>query len=69
MKTMRTLLAALGCLFLLTPALHAQVPQLLNYQSRVTAGGINFDGTGAFKFALVNAAGDTAYWSNDGTHL
>ena len=47
-------------------SLGAQVPQLINYQGRVTVGGTNFDGTGQFKFALVNAAGSTNYWSNDG---
>jgi hypothetical protein len=47
----------------------AQVPQLLNYQGRVTTGGTNFDGTAQFKFALVNAAGSTNYWSNDGRVL
>ena len=66
MKLTRTVLAALS---LLATSLSAQVPQLINYQSRVAVGGINFDGTGAFKFALVNAAGNTAYWTNDGTHL
>jgi len=46
---------ALGLsLFLLAPALHAQVPQLLNYQGRVAVGATNFDGSGSFKFALVN---------------
>jgi hypothetical protein len=45
----------------------AQVPQLISYQGRVVADGTNFDGAGLFKFALVNAAGDTTYWSNDGT--
>ena len=29
--------------------------------------GSNFDGQGAFKFALINAAATTTYWSNDGT--
>jgi hypothetical protein len=47
--------------------LPAAVPQLLNYQGRVAVGTVNFDGSGSFKFALVNAAGDTTYWSNDGT--
>jgi len=28
---------------------------------------VNFDGTGEFRFALVNANGSTSYWSNDGT--
>ncbi|MEI7732820.1 MAG: tail fiber domain-containing protein [Verrucomicrobiota bacterium] len=44
----------------------AQVPQLLNYQGRVTVGTTNFDGTGQFKFALINATGTTNFWSNDG---
>ena len=35
--------------------LHAQVPQLINYQGRVAVGTVNFDGSGQFKFALVNA--------------
>ena len=47
-------------------SVNAQVPQFLNYQGRVTVGGTNFDGTGQFKFALVNATGSTNYWSNDG---
>ncbi|MEI6786721.1 MAG: tail fiber domain-containing protein, partial [Verrucomicrobiota bacterium] len=29
--------------------------------------GTNYTGTGLFKFALVNAAGNTTYWSNDAT--
>ena len=47
--------------------LHAQVPQLINYQGRVVVGTANFNGAGSFKFALVNATGTTTYWSNDGT--
>jgi formylglycine-generating enzyme required for sulfatase activity len=49
--------------------LSAQVPQLLNYQGRVAVGApaVYFEGTGAFKFALVDADGFTSYWSNDGT--
>ena len=43
------------------------VPQLLNYQGRVTVDNTNFNGTGSFKFALVNGDGSTTYWSNDGT--
>ena len=61
----RTLFAALAAyLALLTPALHAQVPQLINYQGRVAVGTVNFEGTGQFRFALVNAAGTTVYWGN-----
>ncbi len=47
--------------------LTAQVPHLLNYQGRVAVGSVNFEGTGQFKFALVNANGSTTYWSNDNT--
>lgn len=45
----------------------AQVPGLFNYQGRIAVGTVNFEGTGLFKFALVNGAGTTTYWSNDGT--
>lgn len=33
--------------------LSAQVPQLINYQGRVAVDGVNYDGAGQFKFALV----------------
>ena len=48
--------------------LHAQsVPQLINYQGRVAVSGVNFNGSGQFKFALVNASGSQTYLSNDGS--
>ncbi|MBL9131417.1 MAG: galactose oxidase, partial [Verrucomicrobiaceae bacterium] len=47
--------------------LPAQVPSMLNYQGRIAVSGVNFDGTGLFKFALVNNGGTQTYWSNDGT--
>ena len=50
-------------------ASNAQVPGIINYQGRVVDAGTNFDGTGQFEFALVNASGTTNYWSNDGTAL
>ncbi|MFM2178912.1 MAG: hypothetical protein RL015_3010 [Verrucomicrobiota bacterium] len=49
--------------------LSAQVPQLISYQGRVGVDGVNFDGSGQFKFAFVNAAGTTTYWSNDGSSM
>ena len=67
MKIIRIVLTALYCLCIATPGLHAQVPQLINYQGRVAVGNVNFNGAGQFKFALVNPAGSTTYWSNDGT--
>jgi hypothetical protein len=67
MKT--KLLAPLAGFVLLAGTLSAQVPQLLNYQGRVAVGtpAVNFTGSGLFRFALVDAAGTTSYWSNDGT--
>src|SRR5678816_641770 len=65
-RQIRTLLAALAALFL-TATLHAQVPALINYQGRVAVDGVNFDGAGQFKFALVNVDGSETFWSNDGT--
>jgi hypothetical protein len=66
MKThARTLLAAFVILhssFVIPLA--AQVPNLLNYQGRVAVGTTNFNGTGTFRFALVNANGSTVYWRN-----
>jgi alpha-tubulin suppressor-like RCC1 family protein len=47
----------------------AALPQFLNHQGRVAVQGVNFDGNGLFKFALVNAEGTLSYWSNDGTSV
>lgn len=61
----KSILAALLITF--TGALHAQVPQIINYQGRITSNGAPFTGNGQFKFALVSSDGATSYWSNDGT--
>ena len=60
-----------GCAaaLLLAAGAGAQVPGMMSYQGRVTAGGTNVNGTGWFKFALVNAGGDITYWSNDGSSI
>jgi alpha-tubulin suppressor-like RCC1 family protein len=47
----------------------AAVPHLLNHQGRVAVQGINFHGSGQFKFALVNSTATTSYWSNDGSSI
>ncbi len=69
LKTRTLFLARLLSLSLMIGALKASaaVPQVLNHQGRVSVGGENFDGSGQFKFALVNGEGTTSYWSNDGT--
>lgn len=61
------LLALLISAFILAGSIYAAVPQLLNHQGRIAVNGASFEGTGLFKFALVNSSGSTTYWSNDGT--
>jgi hypothetical protein len=52
------------CIHLLPAQLHAQVvPQIINYQGRITVSGSNFSGTGLFKFEIVNGDGSVTYWS------
>lgn len=67
MKKILLFLLAITLSILPAFSLQAQVPQLINYQGRVLAGPTNFNGTGQFKFALVDQAGSTTFWSNDGT--
>ena len=64
------LLLALAVFGFLAAPLRAQVPQILNYQGRITVGPTNFNGSGQFEFALVTTNGSTTttYWSNDGTN-
>ena len=49
------------------PNLQSGAPTVVSYQGQVTVGGAPYDGTGYFKFAIVDAAGTATYWSNDGT--
>ena len=67
-RKMKTLVLALVAitLALASPAF-AQVHGIINYKGRVVVSGMNFTGTGQFKFALVDGSGTTTFWSNDGT--
>ena len=62
----RTLPAALAALLLAAAPEAVSAPPLINYQGRVVVGTTNFHSppNGQFKFALVNAAGTTTFWSN-----
>ncbi len=44
-------------------------PEAVSYQGQITVDGSPYTGAGYFKFAIVNQAGDTTYWSNDGSSL
>ena len=63
---MKSLLRILLIIAMMLPA-SAAVPSRINYQGRIAVNGTGFTGTGSFKFALVNAAGTTTYWSNNGS--
>ena len=67
MNSPRPVRSLVFLLVVIATALCAQVPQLINYQGRVAVGVVNFDGSGLFRFALVDGPGTTTYWSNDGT--
>lgn len=67
MKKLCLLLGASG--FFIAASNQAQVPQLIHFQGRVTVDGVNFNGSGLFKFALVNGEGQLTYWSNDGSSV
>jgi hypothetical protein len=45
-----------------TPMIH-----VLSYQGQLKVNGAPYSGSGYFKFAVVNAAADISYWSNDDT--
>jgi hypothetical protein len=47
--------------------LFGQVPNLINYQGKISVNSLNYQGSGEFRFALVNPAGTSTFWSNDGT--
>ena len=45
----------------------AGAPTVVSYQGQVIVSGAVYSGIGYFKFAVVDQAGTTTYWSNDGT--
>ena len=67
----RILPIALAALFLTGPPKAISAPPLINYQGRIAVGtpAVNFNGTGQFKFALVDATGNVTFWSNDGSSV
>ncbi|MFN8535067.1 MAG: hypothetical protein U0556_16130 [Dehalococcoidia bacterium] len=47
----------------------AATPSTISYQGRLTNGGASVSGTRWFKFAFVDPAGTSSFWSNDGTSV
>lgn len=57
-----------GCLLSMRVA--AQVPTMISTQGRISVAGVNFDGSGRFKFALVDGQqSPRSLWSNDGSSI
>jgi hypothetical protein len=52
-----------------TPLALGGAPTVVAYQGEVHMSGTPYTGDGYFKFAIVNAAGNTSYWSNDGSSV
>ncbi len=63
---------SLLALFLLIQGLsnvRAAAPNVLNHQGRIAVNGVNYNGTGHFKFAMVNGDGTQTFWANDGNSI
>lgn len=68
MKNLKYLLLTTLLLWMPVFQALAEVPLMMNYQGAVNdATGSPVNGNGFFKFAIVDQAGTTAYWANDGT--
>ena len=46
----------------------AGAPTIVSYQGNIWEGDIPYNGTGYFKFAILDSTGISWYWSNDGNH-
>lgn len=62
-------IAVAGAGFAGRSAPQAGAPTVVSYSGQVAVDGVPFHGTGYFKFAIVDAAGATSYWSNDGSSI
>jgi hypothetical protein len=49
------------------PLYQGGAPTVVSYQGQVKVNGSPYNGSGYFKFAVVDSVGSTSYWSNDGT--
>ncbi len=65
----RSTILGLCILLVVTGTVFADDQVMFNYQGRVRVQGTAFNGTGYFKFAIVNNPGTITLWSNDGTSV
>lgn len=64
----RSAAAFLVVAFMSVPA-WGGVPQKINHQGVIKVSGVPFDGTGLFRFAVVDPDSGTNLWTNDGTEV
>ena len=69
MRKITRIIACILAVFVFVFVGYADDQVMFNYQGRVKVNGDPFDGTGYFKFALVNNPGTITLWSNDGTSI
>ena len=69
MISKKSTILGLCILLAITGAVFADDQVMFNYQGRVRVQGTAFNGTGYFKFAIVNNPGTITLWSNDGTSV
>ncbi|MFC1601358.1 hypothetical protein ACFL34_03360 [Candidatus Sumerlaeota bacterium] len=62
-----TLTILLASLVVLCVSVHATVPTEINHQGKVEVNGMPFNGSGQFKFAIVDTTGTLTFWSNNDT--
>ena len=56
-------------LILFTTTISAEIPLQVNHQGVISVGGSSFNGTGLFRFALVDPDTNENRWTNDGSGL
>ncbi len=57
------------CLLLLTASLLADVPKTINHQGLVTVNGTRFNGTGLFRFAILDPSTGQNVWTNNNSFV
>jgi hypothetical protein len=66
---MKRFVASFVCLVACASMAMAQDQVMFNYQGRVRVQGQPFNGTGQFKFAIMNTSATATLWTNDGSAL
>jgi len=73
MKVSKLFYLLIPLLFICVSSVYAssEIPHIINYQGYIKSSGSPYNGTGYFKFAVIdsNSSPTTSYWSNDGSSI